>query len=94
MNDMADTLSGGMGGGQWAKGSSTRCMLEILARSAARIGADWSNMVENVARVSTPYMAELLREATATPTAGHLIEEYEDENGRMIGWPAWPRTVG
>ena len=93
INDTADSLSGGLGiAGMGSKGSATLCMLEILSRVAVRIGADLAPLIEQAVEVSTPYTANVLRQASAVPYVGYGIEEYEDENGKMIGWPAWPRS--
>jgi hypothetical protein len=94
INDLADTLSGGFGSGRKAKESATRCMVEILSRVATIIDANLPSMIEQVADISSPYTAEALRNAAAAPLGGHGIREYDDENGKMIGWPAWPRSNG
>jgi hypothetical protein len=94
INDLADTLSGGPGGGQGAKESGTRCMVEILSRVSTIIDANLPSMIEQVAAISSPYMAEVLRNASAAPFDRRGIREYNDENGKMIGWPAWPRSNG
>jgi hypothetical protein len=90
INDLADPLSDNFGGGRGAKESATRCMVEILSRVATIIDANLPSMIEQVAAISSPYTAEALRNASAAPFGGHGIREYDDENGKMIGWPAWP----